>query len=236
MNISVLASGSAGNCYIISDDATNLMIECGIPFQEIQHKTNFFEEGIAGCLISHSHKDHLGCAEELMKRGIDCYMSDHTFTNSGIDEDVLLSRARIMEHGKEFDIGTFTIRPLKMNHDVPCLGFLIYSKLFKESLFFATDTYYIQYIIPAVDYIMIETNYDLDILNERIQAGDVDMVGKNRLIKSHMSIDTAIRWLTTTNLAKCRRIFLMHLSDGSSNEEEFKRRVIEATGIPCTVC
>ena len=232
MEIEVLASGSNGNCYIIRDGKTNLMIECGIPMQTILNKTDYFKDKISGCLISHIHKDHLGCAKDLMKFGIDCYMPEHTYINCGIQRELMVSRATIMNHGEEFDVGTFRIRPLRMNHDVPCLGFFIYSSDSKESLFFATDTYFIQYMIPAVNYIMIETNYDLDILNSRIQAGHTDMVAKDRLAQSHMSIDTALRWLQDTNLSK----YLMHLSDGSSNEADFKRRVIEATGCPVTVC
>lgn len=236
MDIEILGSGSDGNCYIIHDGATNLMIDCGIPMQEIKTKTNFFEEPIEGCLISHSHGDHILSAGDLMKYGIQCYMSFTTLRESKIAQELLKARATQIKHNKEFEIGTFTIRPLNLNHDVHCLGFLIYSNVTKERLFFATDTSFIRYVIPPVDYIMIETNYDLDILNSRIQGGDTDMAAKDRLVKSHMSIATAIDWLESQNLSKCRRIYLMHLSEGSSNEEQFKRRVMEATGCPVSVC
>lgn len=238
MDIKILGSGSSGNCYIINDGATSIMIDCGIPFQDIKIKTNFFEEKISGCLISHSHSDHIASAGKLMGMGIDCYMSGCTAFDSklNINMDLIRSRVIVNNHGDVFDIGSFRIKALSMKHDVPCLGFLIYSNASKESLFFATDTYYIPYDIPAVEYIMVEANYDLEILNRRIQAGDTDMVAKDRLIKSHMSIEAAINWLKETNLSRCKRIYLMHLSDGSSNEEEFKRRVIEATGIPTRIC
>ena len=236
MEIKCFGSSSEGNCYTVNDGETTIMLECGIPLREILYNVIHHGGWPEACLISHSHKDHLGCAADLMFRGISCYMSQHTAESSGIYKDLILSRAVIIEDGKEFEVGSFIVRPLKMNHDVPCLGFLIYSKATKESLFFATDTYYIQYIIPAVDYIMIETNYDLNIVNRRLMEGDTDMVAKERLIKSHMSIDTAIKWLTTTNLAKCRRIYLLHLSSGNSDEKDFKRRVMEATGCPVTVC
>lgn len=236
MDIEILGSGSDGNCYIINDGETNLMIDCGIPMQEIKVKTNFFETPIDGCLITHSHGDHILSASDLMKHGIQCYMSMTTLRESHIESNLLKARSTQIKHNKEIEIGTFTVRPLQMNHDVHCLGFLIYSSVTKEKLFFATDTCYIRYVIPPVDYIMIESNYDLDILNTRIQGGETDMVAKDRLIKAHMSIGTAIDWLESQNLSKCRRIYLMHLSEGSSNEKEFKLRVMATTGCPVTVC
>lgn len=141
----------------------------------------------------------------------------------------------IIEHEKRFSIGTFEILPLEMKHDVYCLGFYIYSTATKESLFFATDTSYIPYKLPPMDYIMVEANYDIDILNDRIMDGYVDPSMKSRLARSHMEIGSTILWLRKQDLSKTKRIYLLHLSYGSSNAEEFKNRVVECTGVPTTI-
>ena len=233
MKIDVLASSSEGNAYIVSDGKTTLLLECGIPFNELKIKTNFFDPMPDACIISHSHGDHLRCAEQLIRLGIPCYMSQSTFAErSG---DLPLLGVELIEHEKLFRIGTFEIKPLEMRHDVYCLGFYIYSRRLHESLFFATDTCFIPYKLPPMDYIMVEANYDVNILNDRIMNGYVDPSMKSRLARSHMEIGTTILWLRQQDLRKTKRIYLLHLSYGSANEEEFKNRVMECTGVPCTI-
>ena len=55
MKLKVLASGSSGNCYLISSSRESILIECGIRFKAIKNKLNFDLSNIAGCLISHEH-------------------------------------------------------------------------------------------------------------------------------------------------------------------------------------
>lgn len=235
MDIKPIASGSDGNAYIISDGQTHLLIDCGIPYQELKEKTNFFEPLPDACLVTHSHQDHAMAVEQVQGVGIPVYMSDLTKIEL---QDRLTTYFGIhrMQNRERFTIGTFEILPLKMNHDVYCLGFLITSMALNEKLFFATDTYYIEYIIPSCEYIMVEANYDVNIMNERIIKGGHDLVSKERLVRSHMEINSTLRWLEGNDLSKTKRIYLMHLSAGSSNEKQFKRKIIESTGIPCTIC
>lgn len=235
MDIRPIASGSDGNAYLISDGETNLLIDCGIPFQELKEKTNFFEPLPDACLVTHSHQDHSLSVEQVQNIGIPVYMSEYTRIDL---QDRLTSELRIqtIRNRERFKVGSFEVLPLKMNHDVYCLGFLITSKALNEKLFFATDTYYIEYIIPSCDYIMVEANYDVNIMNERIMKGGHDLVSKERLVRSHMEINSTVRWLEGNDLSKTKRIYLMHLSAGSSNEAEFKRKIIETTGIPVEIC
>jgi phosphoribosyl 1,2-cyclic phosphodiesterase len=55
IEIETLASGSTGNCYIVSDGKTKIMIECGITIKKIREKWGFKIHEISGCLISHEH-------------------------------------------------------------------------------------------------------------------------------------------------------------------------------------
>jgi len=55
ISIKTLASGSSGNCYIINDGKTSIMIECGLTIKQIREKGGFKIHEISGCLISHEH-------------------------------------------------------------------------------------------------------------------------------------------------------------------------------------
>ena len=52
MDIKALASGSTGNCYLINSE---LMIECGISYKQIQKGCGYRLSEIKACLISHEH-------------------------------------------------------------------------------------------------------------------------------------------------------------------------------------
>lgn len=55
MDIKVLASGSKGNCYIVSDGNTKILLEAGLPIRQIRKEGGFQLHEMQGCLISHEH-------------------------------------------------------------------------------------------------------------------------------------------------------------------------------------
>jgi len=55
IEIKALASGSKGNCYLISDNSTNIINECGISIDRIRRGGDFMLGEIKACLISHEH-------------------------------------------------------------------------------------------------------------------------------------------------------------------------------------
>lgn len=55
MLIKPIASSSKGNCCVIDDGRSKLILDCGIPIKKIKEGVDFNLSNIAGCLISHSH-------------------------------------------------------------------------------------------------------------------------------------------------------------------------------------
>jgi len=229
MEIAVLASGSSGNCYRVSDGHTSLLLECGIPFKEIQKKLNFQLHEIDACLVSHEHQDHAKAVKELLKYGIEVCMSTGTATMFDCD----LLKITTVEPLQQFKVGTFEILPFSTEHDTAePIGFLIYSTVIKEKLLFVTDTYYVRYRFSGLNYIMVECNYSMDILNKNVEAGLVESALKSRILKSHFSLENVKEFLKANDLSRVREIWLLHLSDGNSDEKRFKREVMELTGKP----
>ena len=71
----MLASGSTGNCYRISDGRTSLLLDAGIPIRKIRIGCQFSLSSIAGCLITHSHGDHSKAIKDLLHVGMPVYIS-----------------------------------------------------------------------------------------------------------------------------------------------------------------
>lgn len=233
MNIQVLASGSSGNSYFLSYNKTQILLEAGINIKKIQAKIGFSLSNIDGVLISHHHKDHSLCISELSDRyGINCYMHKDTANTL----ELRGYRIRLISHSKQFQIGTFVVVPFDLPHvnvdSAPCtnLGYLIYSTVTKETLFFATDCMYIKNTFPACDYYLVETNYTENIDNISIS------VIENRRYNSHMSLNTALKFLQNQDLSKCKRIYAIHLSDTMCNEQEIYSKLTEATKKEVIIC
>lgn len=55
MKLEVLASGSKGNCYILSSNSEKLIIEAGISYKKILTGLDFDLSEVVGCLITHEH-------------------------------------------------------------------------------------------------------------------------------------------------------------------------------------
>jgi phosphoribosyl 1,2-cyclic phosphodiesterase len=226
IEISVLASSSRGNCYRVTDGSTPLLLECGIPFKEIQRGLDFRSLEIAGCLISHEHKDHSKAVKDVIKSGIDCYMSQGTANAIG----VVGHRVRIIKARKQFKLGSWTILPFETQHDAAePLGFLLANHE-GDKLLFATDTYYVKYRFQGLSHIMIECNYSLEILRENVSNGLVPSKLKNRLLQSHFSLENVKGFLNANDLSRVQEIWLLHMSDGNSDAERFKREIQGLTG------
>lgn len=230
IQINSLASSSRGNSHLISDGTTSLLLDAGLTIKELRQRLNFGLSDISAALITHEHMDHSKAVEDLMKAGIDCYLSSET---AEIIE-VTGHRVNIIEPEKQFNIGTWVIKAFSLIHDVPNLGFLMANQA-GEKLVYITDTMYSPYRFQGLTHIMIETNYALDILNTNVSNGSVPVEMKRRLLKTHLSIDNAKDFLRANDLSRVQEIRLVHLSDGNSDEARFKREVQALTGKPVYV-
>src|SRR5699024_6505144 len=228
IRIKTLASGSSGNAYLIDDGHSQLLLECGINFKDIQIALNFKTSNLAGCLVSHEHKDHSKGIKDVLRAGIDVYTSQGTADAEGIKHH----RLKIIESKKTYSIGTWKVLPFDVEHDVnEPLGFLLMNEV-GDKLLFATDTYYVRYRFKGLTHIMVECNYSMDILEENIASGRVHKAMKRRLLKSHFSLENVKEFLKANDLSKVQEIHLMHLSNDNSDEARFKREIQELTGKP----
>lgn len=172
--------------------------------------------------------DHSKAVKDIMRAGIDCYIS------AGTAEALEISghRLNIIKAKQQFRIGTWAVLPFDTQHDVAePLGFLLANQA-GEKVLYITDSYYCRYRFQGLTHIMIETNYSLDILNGNVEAGNIPPEMKKRVMRSHMSLETAKEFLKANDLSKVEQIWLIHLSDGNSDAERFKREVQELTGKP----
>lgn len=232
MKIEVIASGSKGNCYKVSNEDTALLIECGIPYKKIQEALNFKTTDIDGVLVSHEHMDHAKACKDLIKAGVNLYMS------KGTKEALKLDSHRVKTFKQyhlylDLEIGSFKIKPFKTVHDAKePVGFVIYDSLTNEELVFITDTQYSIYSFSP-DYFMMEVNYVRETINKNDR---IHPELRARIKENHMSLDTAINLLERSDLSRLKKIYVMHLSDANSDAEVIKYKLQELTGVAIEIC
>lgn len=223
------ASGSAGNLYTATDGETSVAIEAGLSFKEIQRALDFQASGLAGALVSHCHGDHAKGVRDLMKAGVDCYMSRETIDELGVSGH---HRAIPLRVSKTETIGSLQVIPFDVDHDAPgTLGFVLISR-HGGRLLYITDAPFVRYRFKGLTVIALEANYSLEILRANTESGAIPRAHMHRVLGSHMSIERAVELLQANDLSKVQAIHLLHLSDGNSDEADFVERVQRATGKP----
>jgi len=231
MKIDCLASSSAGNCYMIQNEHTRLMVECGLPMKPIRTRLLHLSppvlfSTIDACLVTHQHGDHARSIQEMS-----------TYCPIIASQDTLKA---CKVHGskwpmKEWEIAhvkSFIVQPFAVDHDCEgAYGFIILDKETGESVLFINDTKLVKYDFfkYQFDYIMIECNHN----DELLDTGDYRIV---RTAQSHTSLETTLLTLSKMDMTKVKMIYLMHMSDGNSDQERCVREVKMLTGRPTTAC
>lgn len=225
MNLQSIASSSSGNCCLFKANNVSGLIDIGIPWKRIQKFMNFETSNLDFVLVTHRHLDHSGYIKDAIRAGIDVYAIQDVWDSNGINSH----RAHAITPMKQFQIKNLSILPFPVPHDVENVGFLIADDSGGKALYL-TDCYYCPFVFKGLTHIMIECNHSYDILEQNISNGSLPLAMKNRLIQSHFSLENVKEFLKANDLSKVREIWLIHLSDGNSNAELFKREIQELTG------
>lgn len=237
MILTVVNSGSKGNCYVLHNAREALMIEAGVPFSEVLQTVGAeVAVRIKGCIVTHEHQDHAKYIKDVLDHGIPVYATSGTIgALKGKSSKIMKPKNFRLDHNSDvwitpwqmFTIGNFMILPFRTMHDAVCpCGFLMRHEEF-GNLLFATDTRFIPSTFADLNNIMIECNYEEKLLNIR---QDIPEVLKDRIKASHQSIDTCCEALRANDLSKVNMIMLIHISEGDGDPHLFRDTVQLAVG------
>lgn len=231
MRMTCLGSGSSGNCYLLEAADGVLMVEAGIRFIEVKKALRFKISGIVGCLVTHEHKDHSKSLKDVIGCGIRVLALDEVFQSQGITNRAFCKSIEPM-HG--YKVGGFKVFAFPVAHDVPCVGFVIEHEEMGK-LLFVTDTMMLEYRVPSLNHIMLEANYADDILQYNIENGIVPFAMRDRLLHSHMELETVKGIIAANDMANVNEVILIHLSGNNSDGGRFAREISGVSGKPTYV-
>ena len=225
MQLKIISSSSAGNCYLLCAANETLIIECGVKIMQIKQALNFDLSNTVGVLVSHEHKDHCSAVKDVIACGLSVYASEGTI----IGMSIIGHRIHPIKAGKTLQLGGFKIKPFEAVHDCrEPFNFLIEHQECGRMVFI-TDSYYCEYTFPGLNNILIEANYSQEILDQKVHAGESPEFLRNRVLQSHMNLHTCKEFLVANDLRAVNNIVLIHLSDSNSDAGLFKREIEQLT-------
>ena len=175
---------------------------------------------VVGCIVSHEHGDHARYIKDFMQSGIPVYTAFETQTAL---EVITGEHTTAISPNKSCQIGSFTVTPFNVPHDteIECYGYLIEHEEMGE-LLFLTDLEYCKYDFSSmkVEQIMVEANYSMDLV-------DRNEPNYEHRLRGHMSLDTALKFISTNDNPALRNVVLIHLSDKSGDPALFKQKTEE---------
>ena len=232
MKLKIIGTGSKGNAYVLENEHEALLIECGVNISEIKKVLNFNLNKIVGCIVTHEHLDHSKSIVDVMKSGINVWTGAKTYTAL---KTLNHHRANVIASKQEIQIGRFKVMAFDVKHDAAePLGYLIEHQDCGKILFL-TDTYYCAYTFKGLNNIIIEANYSKAIIDRKFGAESGKEFLRNRILKSHFSIENCKEMLSANDLSKVNNIVLIHLSDSNSDEKQFQKEISELTGKTVTI-
>ena len=217
MKIHCIGSSSSGNCYVIESLGQYLIVELGCAFKEVLAEIDWKVEKVDGCLVSHRHIDHLSNLGNALQYLIPVY------SNKEVAEDHPLINILTTEYS--YMIGSFKVQCLKVPHNALCYSFIIKCPS-GEKILFATDLSKFNYKVSGCDVIMMEANYDEDIIYEALARGEV----VRSQSENHLEIKDCLEAVERCVDTNTQLIILLHMSDGYSDEKRFQKMVHKATG------
>lgn len=212
MKLKVLGSGSSGNCYILENNTETLIIEAGVSFKEVKIALDFNISKIVGVIISHIHSDHSKAVSEYEKAGIPVFMP----YESEMERQVRT-------------YGGFVIKSFPLVHDVPCFAFLVCHPECGRVIYIS-DTEYVKYRFKNLNHILVEANYDKELLSETEEAREK----RDHVLAGHMEIGTTCGFLRMNQNSDLRNVVLLHLSENNADSDRF--RTLASRVVDCSVC
>lgn len=221
MNFQIIATGSSGNCYTLTDGQTSVLIDPGIPVHRIMKATGFSICMNNCCLVTHEHIDHVRGIEGVADL-IPVVSSPGTI--EAISEKYKLAISYTLKPMVRQRFGSLLITafPVKHNAREP-VGYNIKSLYTMDEFVFITDSQYTGYRFPEANIMAIECNYSEDILTENEQNGTIESFLAKRIRRYHLSLETLINILPHSKSLKT--LYLLHGSRHNLDIDEAMNKI-----------
>ncbi|MBZ5568413.1 MAG: MBL fold metallo-hydrolase [Acidobacteriia bacterium] len=238
VSLTVLASGSRGNCSVLASSRTRILVDAGLSCREIGRRMVLAGDhllNLSAVIISHEHSDHVAGLYVLARRlNIPIFMTGATYhawqrwardKNEGVKPH--LTKLETFESGRSFAVGDITVAPFTIPHDAADpVGFAFRAEGVKIGI--VTDLGYLPASVAdnirGCDGLVIESNHDVEML----RGGPYPWVVKQRVMSrvGHLSNEALAQFFAGDYDGGAAFLVLAHLSE-LNNHPDLARRAAE---------
>lgn len=236
--ISILASGSTGNCTLLETEHTTLLIDAGLGRREMLRRFEALgrsrPERVDAILVTHEHSDHCsGLAQLARDWKCPAYLTQPTYrelqkiyADGALEAEAprkpKLERVEFVRPGSRFEIGDVEISPFAIPHDAADpVGYAFRSNGAKVAI--VTDLGYmpelVKHHLREADFLILESNHDLEML----KVGPYPWYIKQRVMSrtGHLSNTVVSDFLADSEVfdGRARHLVLAHLSEQNNTPD-----------------
>jgi phosphoribosyl 1,2-cyclic phosphodiesterase len=237
VTVTMLASGSRGNCAVVATASTRILVDAGISCRETFKRMKSLGEdarSLSAILITHEHSDHVyGLATLSKKLRLPVFMTGATqqaWARAIRDQSGArpqLEKFERFESGHSFQVGDIAVRPFTIPHDaIDPVGFTFRAEGIKVGI--ATDLGYLPVSVRdhlrGCDVLVMESNHDVEML----RVGPYPWSVKQRVMSrvGHLSNEALADFFVNDYDNSATFVVLAHLSE-QNNHPEIARREAE---------
>ena len=237
VSVSLLASGSRGNCALVASSTTRILVDAGISGRETFKRLRALGERpdhVSAILITHEHSDHVSGLQRLAsKLKVPVFLTAPThqaWNKMRRDEEGKIAQLPKVEHfspGRNFQVGDIAVAPFTIPHDaIDPVGFTFRTEGVKIG--FATDLGYMPVSVRdhlrGCDVLVLESNHDVEML----RAGPYPWSVKQRVMSrvGHLSNEALAEYFSNDYDGYASYVVLAHLSE-QNNHPEIARAAAE---------
>lgn len=217
VSLTILGSGSAGNCSYLETPQARVLIDAGFSLRQIRKRLATIgrtPEALTGVLVTHEHSDHVqGLAQLSQKLHIPIYCNRPT--KEALEYQLRTKlECRLFTTGASFDLEDVLVETFSIPHDAQDpVGFLL--KTAQGSVGFLTDLGHATKLalerVRRANVLVLESNHDVKLLQD---CPHRPWSLKQRILSrhGHLSNEAAAEAAEQIISADLSHLYLGHLS------------------------
>lgn len=235
LRVSILGSGSSGNCTYIASDQTAVLIDAGLSAREIGRRLESVGADLSdvqGICVSHEHGDHTQGLSVLHRRkGVPLYANGGTVEALCRDPTFTELSWRIFTTGSAFTVGDLIVEPFSVPHDAyEPVGFVVSCGDARVGV--VTDmgmpTTLIRERLRHCRLLVVESNHDEQMLQDAERPWHLKQRIRGR--QGHLSNQRAAAMLAEIAGPHLTTVFLAHLSADCNRPDLARRTMLDVLG------
>ena len=219
-NFKNIASGSTGNCYLVSTLSGSFLLDAGVKkLDKIIENVNLNDLDFA--FISHNHKDHSMQKEKLATRGV-CV----------VDGNLIQDFTKIGSKGLKSGLFSLWCFPLEHGNEKSS-AIIIKDTLDNELILYATDFNNWTYDLSQFKFtrVIVECNYI-----EGLVVNATNKIRSMDNIDRHLGLNGTKRFINQLNISNLKEIILCHQSQNFGDSVMMGTSIFNEFDIPVKVC